>query len=746
MAFIQTALCAEGSGARMAKIKEIRFDKEHAYQGRVCRHARGEFMRRLKRDNILGGIVLADGVGLGKTYEALGTTVSLLSQLQHRKQRKKRKSFSILVLVPPSLVSKWADELISPDKFQEYLKDWSSPQNKAIAKTFSDVVVLRKYGDLIKKSGVRRYGRNVLPAGLYIVNSKILEKDDQKVTQIRRTMWDVVIIDEAHHIANTFSDSLKDNSWWRRRKTAVLLLTATPFQLSPQEMKGLLSATFVGDTDPVKAATNLYGDEQFKSYRHNISRYFKAADETAAKEAAKLRTDVRHLLLPRIIRNQKRDNRTYYVVDESGEHRQLEVSPFGLSDEKLDQFLRQAKLIRLSEDATDIYLRERDKISEAASRKTNKPFVSAALRQLLSSWQQYKTSSFGQDSGRTASFTLPPFPHPKVQAVSKLVKKLMQKEATLASGQRGIGKILIFTTYVGSDGDESMPLQERVYGTAAALKRELTRQLFPKDGSTTLFPKPDPLVRDRIKAALHGVVSSNSQGISHAESKRLKTTLATFSGSSAAGLNLSDNTELAREASELAQLLQAAQAMTLQSDIDGKVGDAGNYASEKARRATERRKMLFHQILDRYSTRDLVARYDGATRTEERDRHLRGFNSPFAPFVLLASSVGQEGIDLQRFCRHVVHYDLEWNPAKLEQREGRVDRQGRETDGAVNVYFLLCRGTYDERLMHVMVNRFRWHQVLLGNKHALEGPPGQVTEGSSDPTLIEKMRLDLSPP
>jgi superfamily II DNA/RNA helicase len=156
--------------------------------------------------------------------------------------------------------------------------------------------------------------------------------------------------------------------------------------------------------------------------------------------------------------------------------------------------------------------------------------------------------------------------------------------------------------------------------------------------------------------------------------------------------------------------------------------------------------MLFHQILDRYSTRDLVARYDGATRTEERDRHLRGFNSPFAPFVLLASSVGQEGIDLQRFCRHVVHYDLEWNPAKLEQREGRVDRQGRETDGAVNVYFLLCRGTYDERLMHVMVNRFRWHQVLLGNKHALEGPPGQVTEGSSDPTLIEKMRLDLSPP
>ena len=51
-------------------------------------------------------------------------------------------------------------------------------------------------------------------------------------------------------------------------------------------------------------------------------------------------------------------------------------------------------------------------------------------------------------------------------------------------------------------------------------------------------------------------------------------------------------------------------------------------------------------------------------------------------------------------CRHVLHYDLEWNPAKLEQREGRVDRKGRMTDGPVNVYFLLCRGTYHYRINH----------------------------------------------
>ena len=136
----------------MARVKEVSFNKNHAYQRAVCRYARKEFMRRLKREKTFGGIVLADGVGLGKTYEALGTTVSLLSQLQHTNRRKKRKSFSILILVPPSLVSKWAGELILPDRFPKYLTRWTSPTNRAITKAFSEFVVLRKYKDLEKDS------------------------------------------------------------------------------------------------------------------------------------------------------------------------------------------------------------------------------------------------------------------------------------------------------------------------------------------------------------------------------------------------------------------------------------------------------------------------------------------------------------------------------------------------------------------------------------------------------------------
>lgn len=50
------------------------------------------------------------------------------------------------------------------------------------------------------------------------------------------------------------------------------------------------------------------------------------------------------------------------------------------------------------------------------------------------------------------------------------------------------------------------------------------------------------------------------------------------------------------------------------------------------------------------------------------------FNSPFRPFVLATTSVGQEGLDFHTYCHAVVHWNLPTNPVDLEQREGRVHR------------------------------------------------------------------------
>lgn len=66
---------------------------------------------------------------------------------------------------------------------------------------------------------------------------------------------------------------------------------------------------------------------------------------------------------------------------------------------------------------------------------------------------------------------------------------------------------------------------------------------------------------------------------------------------------------------------------------------------------------------------------DESQREGVRQEQVRkAFNSPFRPFVLATTSVGQEGLDFHPYCHAVVHWNLPSNPVDLEQREGRVHR------------------------------------------------------------------------
>lgn len=66
---------------------------------------------------------------------------------------------------------------------------------------------------------------------------------------------------------------------------------------------------------------------------------------------------------------------------------------------------------------------------------------------------------------------------------------------------------------------------------------------------------------------------------------------------------------------------------------------------------------------------------DGKGEDANRKKILRNaFNSPFRPFVLATTSIGQEGLDFHNYCRKIVHWNLPSNPIDLEQREGRINR------------------------------------------------------------------------
>ncbi len=66
---------------------------------------------------------------------------------------------------------------------------------------------------------------------------------------------------------------------------------------------------------------------------------------------------------------------------------------------------------------------------------------------------------------------------------------------------------------------------------------------------------------------------------------------------------------------------------------------------------------------------------DDDGKTLVRSGNVRqAFNSPFRPFVLASTSVGQEGLDFHPYCHVVYHWNLPSNPVDMEQREGRVHR------------------------------------------------------------------------
>jgi hypothetical protein len=135
----------------------------------------------------------------------------------------------------------------------------------------------------------------------------------------------------------------------------------------------------------------------------------------------------------------------------------------------------------------------------------------------------------------------------------------------------------------------------------------------------------------------------------------------------------------------------------------------------------------------------------GGKSNEHRTRVFTGFNTPLLPEVLICTQVGQEGIDLHRHCRHVIHYDLAWNPAVLEQRTGRADRIGSKTfrerelypEGhkprlEVGVPFLA--GTYDERMFEELRLRSQTFEVLTGGDFAADNPEGEDNRRDAEGT------------
>lgn len=103
----------------------------------------------------------------------------------------------------------------------------------------------------------------------------------------------------------------------------------------------------------------------------------------------------------------------------------------------------------------------------------------------------------------------------------------------------------------------------------------------------------------------------------------------------------------------------------------------------------------------------------------DKDAIIDTFRRPDGPQILLSSEVASEGVDLQ-FSRVLINYDLPWNPMKIEQRIGRIDRLGQEAQ-RILVWNLFYGNTIDARIYHRLFQRLKIFEFALGGIEPILG-------------------------
>jgi len=103
-----------------------------------------------------------------------------------------------------------------------------------------------------------------------------------------------------------------------------------------------------------------------------------------------------------------------------------------------------------------------------------------------------------------------------------------------------------------------------------------------------------------------------------------------------------------------------------------------------------------------FSDRQILSIY-GDLKSEQRKEIFKKFQTA-KQAILVATDCISEGMNLQYLCSQVVHYELPWNPNRLEQRNGRVDRFG-QPEGTVHIRTMIVEGTLDDDILERIIER-----------------------------------------
>jgi SNF2 family DNA or RNA helicase len=109
----------------------------------------------------------------------------------------------------------------------------------------------------------------------------------------------------------------------------------------------------------------------------------------------------------------------------------------------------------------------------------------------------------------------------------------------------------------------------------------------------------------------------------------------------------------------------------------------------------------------------------GGMDKNEKDRAVESFRTSETFSVLISTEIGGEGRNFQ-FCRILVNYDLPWNPMRLEQRIGRLDRIGQKSR-EIYIYNFFIEGTIETDIIFALDKRIHLFEESIGQLEPIIG-------------------------
>jgi ATP-dependent helicase HepA len=176
-----------------------------------------------------------------------------------------------------------------------------------------------------------------------------------------------------------------------------------------------------------------------------------------------------------------------------------------------------------------------------------------------------------------------------------------------------------------------------------------------------------------------------------------------------------------QEIAELESIVRLLEAI----ELDSKTKVLGEQLEEIVQTEAHPKVLIFTQFRDTqaYLAEHIASPWSvhifhGQLKPSEKEQAVARFRDGEGPQILVSTEAGGEGRNFQ-FCHMLVNYDLPWNPMKVEQRIGRLDRIGQKHP--VTIFNMSTTGTIEERVVEVLTDRIGLFEETVGGLDPILG-------------------------